>query len=504
MATQVGGAVGERARVRADNLQLRRVAQMLLVLLALALVIRAIYYVWMVFPVLVWPHEAIGGEATMLYEATLIGNDPLGGLRALYGPQPADAFIAGNYPPIYLILWALDPGASSFITGRALSLLWGIIAAIAGGIAIFGSLRGHATRPQRIIAGALGGAAFICTVPVFQQISIAKPDMTALGLAAVGLAFFENARGRRGIILAGIFFGLALLTKQSIGFALAAAFIAALRRGPKEALTLFLTTGAVGVVGVGFLYLLAGPTVFEHLITYNLRPWRQDRFESLNRKFLALTWLLIVPALAYAGWGIVKRGRSALTYYPIVALLVLYTVGSEGGARNYYIELCLATGLGAALALLTLALARPRWTLTLGTVAFLLVAIYAFRTYTVLIAGAYVPAPPVVEGGERNRLLALADAAPDPVLSDDVSYLAMRGRPAVIDDGFLSEHVRNEGLWNTDGIVAGIREHRYPLVLTPRSGDDEAILRRAWGDAVVDALNVYYVRSSDITFTPKR
>jgi len=504
MATQVSGAVGERTGVRTDSIQVRRIAQILIALLALALVIRALYYVYMVFPVLVWPHEAIGGEATMLYESALIQRDPLGGLRALYGPQPADAFIAGNYPPIYLIFWALNPGASSFTTGRAISLLWGVIAAIAGGVAIFGAFRGHATASQRIVAGTLGGATFICTVPVFQQISIAKPDMTALGLAAVGLAFFENARGRRGILMAGLFFGLALLTKQSIGFALAAAFVASLRRGPKEALTLFLTTGIVGAIGIGFLYLLAGPTVLDHLITYNLRPWRQDRFESLNIKFLALHWLILVPALAYALWGIVKRGCSALTYYPLIALLVLYTVGSEGGARNYYIELCLAAGLGAALALLTLTLARPRWMLTLGTIAFLLVTIYAFRTYTVLIAGAYVPAPPVMTGGERNRVLALADAAPDPVLSDDVSYLAMRGRPAVIDDGFLSEHVRNEGLWKTDGIVAGIREGRYSLVLTPRSGDDETILRRAWGDAVVDALNAYYVRTSNITFAPKR
>jgi len=504
MVAQVSGAVEERITARTDSIQVRRIAQILIALLALALIIRASYYVYMVFPVLVWPHEAVGGEATMLYESALIQHDPLGGLRALYGPQPADAFIAGNYPPIYLIFWALNPGPSSFITGRALSLLWGIIAAIAGGVAVFGALRGHATTQQRIVAGALGGAAFICTVPVFQQISIAKPDMTALGLAAVGLALFENARGRRGIVLAGLFFGLALLTKQSIGFALAAAFVASLRRGPKEALTLFLTTGIVGALGVGFLYLLAGPAVFDHLIIYNLRPWRQDRFESLNTKFLTLTWLLIVPALAYAAWGIVRRGRSSLTYYPIIALLVLYTVGSEGGGRNYFIELCLAAGLGAALALLTLALARPRWTLTLGTVAFLLVAIYAFRTYTVLVAGAYAPIPPVMVGGERNRVLALTDAAPDPILSDDVSYLAMRGRPAVIDDGFLSEHVRTMGLWNTDGIVAAIRAQRYPLVLTPLSGADEALLRRAWGGAVVDALNTYYVRTSDITFAPKR
>lgn len=504
MATQVSSASAERAGSRDNAVRLRRAAQIIFALLTLALVIRAGYYVRMVFPVLVWPHEAIGGEATMLYESTLLQRDPLGGLRALYGPQPADAFIAGNYPPLYLIFWALKPGASSFITGRSLSLLWGVIAAIAGGCAIFGALRGHATRPQRIIAGALGGAIFICTVPVFQQISIAKPDMSALGLAALGLACFENARGRRGIILAGLFFGAALLTKQSIGFALAAAFVASLRRGPKDALTLFLTTGLVGAVAIGFLYLLAGPTVIDHLITYNLRPWRQDRFESLNKKFLALHWLILAPALAYAFWGIARRGRSALTYYPIIALLVLYTVGSEGGARNYYIELCLAAGLAVALTLATLVLARPRWLLTLGTATFLLVAIYTVRTYTVLIAGAYVPAPPVVTGAERNRVLALADAAPDPILSDDVSYLAMRGRPAVIDDGFLSEHVRTIGLWSTAGIVANIQAHRYPLVLTPRSGDDDAILRRAWGNAVVDALYAYYERTGPDTFVPKR
>lgn len=504
MATQVSDVVEQRTGVRDSGAILRRAAQIILVILALALVVRAGYYVRMVFPVLVWPHESTGGEATMLYESTLIQRDPIGGLRALYGPQPADGFIAGNYPPLYLIFWALNPGPSSFTTGRALSLLWGIIAAIAGGFAVFGALRGYATRPQRAIAGILGGATFICTVPVFQQISIAKPDMTALGLAAVGLACFENARSRRGIVLAGLFFGAALLTKQSIGFALAAAFIASVRRGPKEALTLALTTGLVGALGVGFLYLLAGPSVFDHLIIYNLRPWRQDRFESLNTKFLALDWLILVPALAYAIWGIWKRGRSALTYYPIVALLVIYTVGSEGGGRNYFIELCLATGLAVGLALLTLARARPRWLLTLGVIALLLVSIYTVRTYTVLVAEAYVPAPPVMSGGERNQLLALADAAPDPILSDDVSYLAMRGRPAVIDDGFLSEHVRTIGLWSTDGIVADIRAHRYPLVLAARSGEDDDALRRAWGDAIVDALYIYYERTGPNTFAPKR
>ncbi len=155
MVTRVSDATEERASTSNGGALLRSVAQLGLVLLMLALVIRAGYYVRMVFPMLVWPHEAVGGEATMLYESALIQRDPLGGLHALYGPQPTDGFIAGNYPPLYLFFWALNPGPSSFITGRALSLLWGVIAALAGGVAVFGALRDYATRPQRIIAGAL-------------------------------------------------------------------------------------------------------------------------------------------------------------------------------------------------------------------------------------------------------------------------------------------------------------------------------------------------------------
>src|SRR5262249_22087555 len=160
------------------------------------------YYCWMVLPIIRWPFEIHGGESTMLYESHLLDSDLFGNIRTLYGPQQADRFVAGNYPPLYLFFWTLDPGPSSYITGRALSLLGGVVAALAGAMAVYATLTGG--RAWRIGMGLLGGAAFLCTVPVFQQIGIAKPDMVALAFAACGLACFAVLPDRRGAVLAGI------------------------------------------------------------------------------------------------------------------------------------------------------------------------------------------------------------------------------------------------------------------------------------------------------------
>lgn len=493
----------EERRARGGVAPARMVGQGALLLLAAAMLGRAIYFVVITGGLIRWPFEAIGGEATMLHEAELLNRDLLSGLRTIYGPQAADRFVAGNYPPVYLLLWALKPGSVGYTTGRLLSLVSGFLAAGAGGFAIYRLLKGRGARWVRLGAAVLGGSAFFCTVPGFQQIIIAKPDMVALGFAALGLALFETVPGRRGTILAGVSFALGVLAKQSVGFALLAALIAAVRRGPRALITLVVTVGVIVLVVLGGLWLLAGPTLYERLITYNLRPWRQDRFDSLNGKFLRLTWPLIVPAVVYSLWAIRARAQSALTYYPLTALVVLLTVGSEGGARNYYIELCLAAGLGTALALGTLLTVKPALALPASVATLLVVGYFVFEAYFVFTRGNYVPEPPIRDADRLNRILAIVDAAPDPVLSDDVSYLAMRGRPVVIDDGFLCEVIREKGLWSNAAVVTAVQERRYSLVLTARQTTD-AEIRRAWGDALVDALYANYDRTGPETFVPKR
>ncbi len=482
----------------------RTCGQVILAIMVLAAVIRAGYFVGTSYGLIAWPHEAIGGESTMLYESQLIADHGLlEGLRLIYGPQGEDRFTAGNYPPVYVLLWALEPGASGFPTGRLLSLLAGVVTAGAGGLAVYTALARRGSRSVAIGSGVLGGALFLCNMPVFQQVFIAKPDMVALALAACGLAIFEWSKSRLGIILAGGFFALGLLTKQSIAFALLAALVAAYGRSPRDAIRLAVTVGAIGIVALGLLWLIAGPTLFERLIIYNTRPWREDRLISLDRKFLALHWLLVVPALGYTLWGLRHRVGSALTYYPFVALATLVTVGAEGGARNYYIELCLAASLGAALAIGTLLNGRAvRW-LPAGAVTVGLVAIFVLRAYTVFVRDAYIPEPPVQDAAYRNWVLSVVDATPDPILSDDVSYLAMRDRPVIIDDNFLCTIVREKGLWEDDGIVADLKAQRYPLVLAVRTENEEQ-LRQLWGDDIVDALYENYVPLGDGRFIPER
>ncbi|MGN6565566.1 MAG: hypothetical protein ACTHMU_23155 [Thermomicrobiales bacterium] len=480
----------------------RLALQILLALVACALCARAIYYLWMAADLVRWPFELHGGESTMVLESRLLNNQGLlAGFRRLYGPQQTDSFVGGNYPPIYYLVWTLKPGPPAYPTGRAISLLAGLVAAVAGGVAAYAALPG--SRLVRVAAGALGGAAFICTVPVFQQLSIAKPDMLALALAAVGLMVFEVRRDRAGAVAAGVCFALAVLTKQSVGFALVAAMIAALRRDWRTLLTLVASVAGFVLVVLGALWLVSGPPLFEHLVLYNLgRDWRQDRFDSLASKMFFIHWPLLVPAVAYALWGVWRRPRSALTYYPLIALLTFATVGSEGGARNYFVELCLAIGLGAALAVGTLLISRPPLAPVLGAALLALLVFYTYQTYTLLVVGKYVPTRPYVTDAYKNDVLALVEKTPDPILSDDVNYMAMLNRPAVIDDNFLATFVREQGYWHDDGIIANVAARKYPLILIPRSQTDEQ-LRQLWGDPLVDAILANYRRTGDYTFVPK-
>ncbi len=462
---------------------------MVILLIAGLIAARALYYCWMALAILKWPFEIHGGESTMLYETQLLNNDFLGGLREIYGPERSDRFLAGNYPPIYLFLWTLDPGDTSYITGRALALLGGLAAAVAGGVAVAATVQGG--RLWRAAIGVLGGSLFLCTVPVFQQISIAKPDMIALAFAAAGLAAYALWGDWRGAVLAGICCGLAGLTKQSVCFATLAILLAATRQHWRRGLTFALSCGATALAGLGALWLLVGPTLYDHLITYNLRYWRQDRFESLNTKFLTQHWPLIGAAVIATIWGVWRRPRSPLSYFPLTASLIFLMAGSEGGARNYYVELCLALGLVAALGVGDLLQARRLPVLAIGSLAALLIAVHLVRAYTLFIVGLYVPTQPL-DQRDPNPILRYVDQQRNPVLilADDPGYLVMRNRPVVIDDPFLASLMIREGHWDPAGIIANIEARQYSLILTVDATDDD--LLKAWGPRFMAAVLANY------------
>src|SRR5207248_7137531 len=154
-ATDVAPAAARRAG-RLDAVA-RLGGRAALLLLALALAARALYFFQAALALIRWPFEVIVGEGTMLHESRLLNDGVLGGLRALYGPQAPGRFLAGNYPPLYQLLWALKPGPPAFPTGRALALLAGVVVAVAGGGAVYAAARG--SRALRGGTALLGAAA---------------------------------------------------------------------------------------------------------------------------------------------------------------------------------------------------------------------------------------------------------------------------------------------------------------------------------------------------------
>lgn len=476
----------------------------LVTLLSLVVLARALSYTWVVLPLIFWPFEQVPGEGTMLFESQLLHAGLLSGLRTLYGPQVADRFIAGNYPPLYLLVWGLKPGAAGgYPLGRVLSLLAGGITALAGGAAV---ARGVPGAWLKLATGVLAGSLFIATVPVMQQLTIAKPDLMALALAALALVAFDVRRKRLGLVASGALLALALLTKQSLLFIAASLVIAAFRRGRRDFLAFIVPLTSILAAALLVLFALSGPALFEHLMVYNQRAWGYERLVSLNAKFIKLHWPLLLASIAYSLWALRRRPTSPLAYYPLLALGTLVTIGVEGAYRNYYLELCLAMALGTAAALGAVAASpRPLAPLSAAGVA-VLVGVYASILYTEITPAGYLAsvkeAKQLARGDRFSKLLARVDGAADPVLSDEAGLLAMRGRVPVIDDPFLAKLMRDKGRWDATQVVSGLRSGKYTLFVP--SVTDGRPLREQWGDAFVDALEANYERGPEGVYLRRR
>lgn len=466
---------------------------------ALLLVARGLYYVWLATAYVRWPYESTFGEGTLLAEASLLEQGPLSGLRAIYGPRLPDRFIAGNYPPLYLLLWALKAGPAAFPTGRALSILAGLATAAASASLVYCAAPGGAV--TRVAGALLGGGTLLCTLPMLQQLGVAKPDMVALALVAWGLFAFEVFPGRRGIVVAGSLFALAILTKQSAGFGLIAAAVAAFMRRPRDVVTLLGAVLVTLALSLGGLFALAGPALYDHLVLSNIRIWHADRAWQFTARFITLHWPLLLVALAHGAWAVWARRGSALAYYPFVALAVLPTAGSEGGGRLYFLELCLALAVAVGLAVGSLLARTRRSTLPLSLAALALVALFTRTAYVEFTLGKYVPAPRLADGGRLYPQLLRLDRTPDPVLSEEPGLVAMRRRTVIIDDSFLADLMRRRGLWDNQGIVDAVIAERYNAIFVRTT--DEAILRARWGDAFVDALLAHYREGGDATYLPR-
>lgn len=309
-----------------------------------------------------------------------------------------------------------------------------------------------------------------------------RPDVLAWVLAFGGLGLAGRAGGclgrDGGVLAAGIFFGLAYLTKQqSLPFALGAglwlAWVGLWGRLWRLAAGFCATAG----LGLGCEWLLTHATVFEHTLAYPRLIASNPRITSLSRGALAMGGFFSSHWPLLAAWACTLPGRKGLRDVRIeeaafLANLPFLTVllGTWGADANYVLSALGLLCVLAARGLARLGRCGPVWGL-LGVA---------------LLIAALPGVPP--QGNDRTDAAALRQArneqsdlrravldAPGPVLADVEGAPAFLGgvplkKVMLYDAVELGAQAWAMGRTLTDsGLLRDLKARRFALVVNSRT-----------------------------------
>lgn len=270
--------------------------------------------------------------------------------QSLYQSIAHQPFVQVHYTPVYYYAVALLRAYSqpSFIPGRALSLIAGLVAA-----ALLGYVTASYARScwAGLFAGLLFlGLGFPGGPAPFLALERVDVLGTAFSVAAVAVLF--GSTDRRHVVAAGILAGLALLTKQSLfAAALAGTLWLATLNVRKAALLAVVVALAVGLPG-GWLQWSSGGTFWDNIGPANPSPTALAFGAYLFRELAVIQG---VPALVACGYVISARAwrdRSLrlLALYLVASALPVIGILKVGANHNYWIEFAAATSMLSTLA----------------------------------------------------------------------------------------------------------------------------------------------------------
>jgi 4-amino-4-deoxy-L-arabinose transferase-like glycosyltransferase len=205
------------------------------------------------------------------------------------------------HPPLYYLLgslaWALlEPVGPGAITAGLRAI--GAVAAFAAGLVAYQLVRRRADWKVAWVATAV-----VLFVPVGQMATaMIGNEALAAGFAALALppllSLQRNPRNARNAALAGLFAGLAIATKYSGAFVVAACFVPFLRRDIDRRMLRALAVGAtIGAI-------VAGPTYARNLFltgtpmpfTRGMEPLKSMEAAEVLRPRKAIDYLWVDPA----------------------------------------------------------------------------------------------------------------------------------------------------------------------------------------------------------------
>jgi hypothetical protein len=404
------------------------------------------------FRYLVSPFSRDYGEGCVLAMVQLLHE------RGTYFTDLRDyPFVHGNYPPVFIALvWPFHAAfGPSLLAPRAISML----ATLALLVALFVLLRRLAASPG--LAAALVGVA-LCPWFVQSWAPMGRVDMVAFFFSIAGLALAVG--GATGKALP--FFWLAFFTKQNAVLAPLAWLVHVAMDGPPARVSRAAAAYLLPLLALfGLLAAATGGEAYRHLVPYTAAAeYEWGRMAESYVELARVAWPLLVSIAA----GLVREPRAfasgprrAIFIYWLLNLAGLATIAKAGAAQNYFIEPWLATVLMAATAITVLFQAAspfPWRPLVLAGIA--AVALYTNAEGHRL--------PPSIRHPERARdfqdLWTIVRTTPGPILSENLSVLAVNGRPVLVEPfGMLL--LAQKGIFSTDRLVDDCMAGRFTLIV---------------------------------------
>ncbi len=476
-----------------------------------------------------YPYFQTGSEGLILNEVSIIRS---GG--SIYVPLQPDLFISAPYPPLYyyLVNWLWPAGTAptaGFTTGRAISLVAAIVAAIAivGLVWADSGFRikekgssGFSRLIFLLLSGIAGGLLFLSLPAVSIWASRVRADMlmTALGLIGLGLVAWKPAGWVAFVAIIPL--TLAFYTKQTALAAPAACGLYIILQNWRNWRRIILWwVGLALAVGLpfGILNLLTNFELYRRLFKYHNLPWKADNFSTYWTLFVDETLILLVLAVGLLVLVVVSligvfRKREVIgglakvpltMWYLLASLPLLLGMGVVGADHNHFLPteaaLCAATGV---------LLAR---TLIGDGVIFRVAALAVISLLVCQVAVFSIPGQRYeIELRDRpqddaalGRIIANAANHPSPyILTSEAGFFVLTGKPTTYNDLFTLAALNKQGLYDDQRLLERVRNKEFGLILSKANFFTEEIRPDVWPPQLAAAIRENYsLKFRDVWFT---
>lgn len=374
---------------------------------------------------------------------------------ALYRDPTDPPWNVHVYTPLYtyVVGASIGQGADGFWAGR----LVGYAAILATAWLIFVS----GWRRTGWIAGVV--AALYLTQPLVGAWGpTVRPDALAVFFSALGVVCIDRFASRRAIVLAAVFFVLALATKQSIGMGMVAAGIFLLLTKPMRAFALAGLCALAIACGVALMQWTSDGWFLFHTVRANLSPFAWAKVALLEQGFLVSHAPAMLAGFAVLALCALQRRVSIYALWFVLTGLSTLAVGKVGSDMNFFLAWITATGFLVANECPRHLPASPRasWRIAAVLLAILVVGSAGWNLKIQHEENAWIA--PGHEG--LARAASRFDALSGAVVSDDAGMLMALDRPLLFRP-FIMSQLAYAGAWNDEPLVEMLENRQIGLVV---------------------------------------